>query len=183
MKATGIPGLDGTVAAQGVKQISALFHLDGQYDESKDKDRKSYRQREVTPKVDDYFAWVKKSIQKVPAESNTYKALQYSLNQEDYLRVFLTNGDVPMDNNLAKRAIRPFTLGRKNWVNMNSIRGAQASAIMYSLVETAKANNLRVYEYLEYVLTELVRHQDDTDRAFLKDLLPWSEAAQKSAAA
>lgn len=59
VKATGIPELDGTVAAQGVKQISALFHLDGQYDESKDKDRKSYRQREVAPKVDDYFAWVK----------------------------------------------------------------------------------------------------------------------------
>lgn len=114
VKVIGIPELDGTVAAQDVKQISSLIHLDGQYDESKDKDRKSYRQREVVPKVDDYFAWVKKSIHKVPAESNTYKALQYSLNQEDYLRVFLTNGDVPMDNTLAERAIRPFTLGRKN---------------------------------------------------------------------
>lgn len=57
-----------------------------------------------------------------------------------------------MDNNVAERGIRPFTLGRKNWVNMDSIRGAQASAILYSLVETAKANNLRVYEYLEYLL-------------------------------
>lgn len=60
VKATGIPELDGTVAPQGVKQISALFHLDGQYDESKDKDRKSYRQREEAPKIDDYFAWEKK---------------------------------------------------------------------------------------------------------------------------
>lgn len=59
-----------------------------------------------------------------------------------------------MGNNLAERAIRPFTLGRKNWVNMHSVRGAEASAIMYCLVETAKANNLRVYEYLEYELTE-----------------------------
>ena len=58
-----------------------------------------------------------------------------------------------MDNNTAERAIRPFTLGRKNWVNVDSIRGAEASAVMYSLVETAKANGLRVYEYLEYVLT------------------------------
>lgn len=179
VKSTGIPELDGTVAAQGVKLISELFHLDGQYNESKDKARKSYRQREVAPKVDAYFAWVKESIQMVPAESNTYKALQYSLNQEDYLRVFLTNEDVPMDNNLAERAIRPFTLGRKNWVNMDSIRGAETSAIMYSLVETAKANNLRVYEYLEYVLTELAAYQNDTDRAFLTNLLPWSKAAQK----
>lgn len=62
---------------------------------------------------------------------------------------------------------------------MNSTRGAEASAIMYSLVETTKTNNLRVYEYLKYVLTELAIHQDDTARAFLKDLLPWSESAQK----
>ena len=84
-----------------------------------------------------------------------------------------------MDNNTAERAIRPFTLGRKNWVNVDSIRGAEASAIMYSLVETAKANGLRVYEYLEYVLTELAAHQDDTSRDFLADLLPWSKAAKK----
>ena len=62
-------------------------------------------------------------------------------------------------------------LGRKNWVNVDSIRGAEVSAIMYSLVETAKANGLRVYEYLEYVLTELTAHQDDTSHDFLADLL------------
>lgn len=72
-----------------------------------------------------------------------------------------------MDNNTAERAIRPFTVDRKNWVNVDSIRGAEVSAIMYSLVETAKANGLQVYDYLEYVLTELAAHQDDTDRAFL----------------
>ena len=122
-------------------------------DKSKDKDRKDYRQREVAPKVDAYFSWVKESLPKVPAGGSTCKALQYSLNQEEYLRFFLTDGKVPMDNNTAERAIRPFTLGRKNWVNVDSIRGAEASAIMYSLVETAKANGLRVYEYLEYLLT------------------------------
>ena len=69
--------------------------------------------------------------------------------------------------------------GRKNWINMDSIRGAQASAIMYSLVETAKSNSLRVYECLEYVLSELTAHQNDTDRAFLANLLPGSKAAKK----
>lgn len=153
VKATGIPELEGTVAAQGVALISELFHLDGLCDKSKDKDRKDYRQREVAPKVDAYFAWVKESLPKVPAGGSTYKALQYSLNQEEYLRFFLTDGKVPMDNNTSERTIRPFTLGRKNWVNVDSIRGAEASAVMYSLVETVKANGLRVYEYLEYVLT------------------------------
>ena len=107
------------------------------------------------------------------------KGLQHSLNQKTYLRVFLDNSDVPMGNNTAERAIRPFTVVRKNWVNVDSIRGAEASAVMYSLVETAKANGLRVYDYLEYVLTELTAHQDDTDRAFLADLLPWSKVVQK----
>ena len=116
---------------------------------------------------------------KVSAGSNTYKSLQYCINQEKFLRVFLSNGAVPMDNNIAERAIRPFTLGRMNWVNMDSIRGAQASAILYSLVETAKANNLRVYEYLEYLLDGLSQHADDTNWDFLKELLPWSEKAQK----
>ena len=84
-----------------------------------------------------------------------------------------------MDNNLAEQAIRPFTLGRKNWVNMYSTQGAQASAVIYSLVETAKANNLRVNEYLEYLLTELPSHMDDTDLSFLEDLLPWSEVVRE----
>ena len=171
--------LEGAVAAQDVKLISELFHLYGLYDKTKDKDRKDYRQREVAPKVDAYFAWVKESLRKVPAGGSTCKALQYSLNQEEYLQFFLTDGKVPMDNNTAERALRPFALGRKNWGNVDSIRGAEASAIMYSLVETAKANGLRVYEYLEYVLTELAAHQDDTSRDFLADLLPWSNAAQK----
>ena len=80
-----------------------------------------------------------------------------------------------MDNNIAERAIRPFTLGRKNWVNMFSGNGAQASAVIYSLVETAKANNLRVHDYLELLLSELSAHARDEDRSFIADLLPWSD--------
>ena len=179
VKATGTEGMDGTVATQAVNLISEIFHLDHQCGECLVKKREKHRQLVVKPKVDAFFAWVKDTMPKVSAGSNTYKSLQYCINQEKFLRVFLSNGAVPMDNNVAERAIRPFTLGRKNWVNMDSIRGAQASAILYSLVETAKANNLRVYEYLEYLLDELSRHADDKDREFINDLLPWSEAAQK----
>lgn len=162
-----------------MKPISELFHLDGLYNKSKDKDRKNYRQLEICPKVDAYFAWIKETIPKVAAGSNIYKSLQYSQNQEEYLRFFLTDRKVSIDNNTAGRTICPFTLGRKNWGSVYSIRETEASAIMYSLVETAKANGLRVNEYLEYVLIELAAHQDDTSRDFLADLLPWSKAAQK----
>lgn len=123
-----------------MKPISELFHLDGLYNKSKDKDRKNYRQLEVCPKVDAYFAWIKETIPKVAAGSNIYKSLQYSQNQEEYLRFFLTDRKVSIDNNTAGRTICPFTLGRKNWVSVYSICETEASAIMYSLVETAKAN-------------------------------------------
>ena len=83
-----------------------------------------------------------------------------------------------MDNNLAEQAIRPFTLGRKNWVNIFSEQGAEASSVLYSIVETAKANQLKVFEYLEYSLDQLVKHADDTNRDFLKDILPWSDYVQ-----
>ena len=85
-----------------------------------------------------------------------------------------------MDNNLAEQAIRPFTIGRKNWVTINSKGGAESSAILYSLVETAKANGIHVYNYINYVLEELVIHADDTDRTFIKDLLPWSDNVRKT---
>ena len=84
-----------------------------------------------------------------------------------------------MDNNSAERAIRPFTIGRKNWVNMFSTNGAQASAVIYSLVESARANNIRVYNYLELLLTELPKHVDDKDNSFIQDLLPWSDNVQQ----
>ena len=91
----------------------------------------------------------------------------------------LSNGNIPMDNNSAERAIRPFTIGRKNWVNMFSTNGAQASAVIYSLVETARANNIRVYDYLELLLTELPKRVDDKDNSFIQDLLPWSDNVQQ----
>ena len=106
------------------------------------------------------------------------KALAYSIHQEDYLRVFLSDGNIPMDNNYAEQAIRPFTIGRKNFVLIESSRGANASAILYSLVETAKANNLNTFEYFNLLLTEIPKHMDDKNLRFLDDLLPWSTRVQ-----
>lgn len=84
-----------------------------------------------------------------------------------------------MSNNLAEQAIRPFTIGRKNWVTTSSIQGAEASAVLYSLVETAKANRLRLPDYFEYLLSELSEHADDTGRNFIQDLFPWSDIVQE----
>ena len=94
---------------------------------------------------------------------------------ERYLKVFLDDGSVPIDNSACERAIRPFCVGRSNWHICDSIHGAKASAVVYSLVETAKANRLKPYEYLKHLLTEIPKHMDDSDTAFLEDLLPWSD--------
>lgn len=99
------------------------------------------RQQILKSEVDVFFEWLNETLPSFPKESATARAINYCLNQETYLRAFLSNGNIPMDNNSAERAIRPFTIGRKNWVNMFSTNGAQASAVIYSLVETARANN------------------------------------------
>lgn len=79
----------------------------------------------------------------------------YSVNQEEYLKLFLTDGEIPIDASASERALRNFTLGRKNWITINTVRGVQASAIIYSITEAARANKLNVYYYIKYLLTEL----------------------------
>lgn len=84
-----------------------------------------------------------------------------------------------MDNNYAEQAIRPFTLGRKIFVIIESDNGAKASAVLYSLAETAKANELNTYKYFELLLSELPKHMDDKDLHFIDDLMPWSPSVQR----
>ena len=112
---------------------------------------------------------------KVTPSSETAKGIKYCINQEKYLRVFLDDPQIPLDNNLAEQAIRPFCIGKKNWKLIDTVHGAQASAILYSIVETAKANELNIYQYFKYLLTEIPKHMEDTDLDFLENLLPWSK--------
>lgn len=80
-----------------------------------------------------------------------------------------------MDNNAAERAIRPFCIGKKNWIFMDTLKGAETSAIIYSIVETAKANNLRIYDYLKYLLEELPNYVNQSKSEVPSKLLPWAE--------
>ena len=112
-------------------------------------------------------------------KGKTASGLRYSLNQEEYFKVFLTDGEVPIDNSASERAIRNFTVGRKNWMTINTINGAQASAIIYSIVETARANGLNVYYYIKYLLTELPKFIDkdgNIEQSNLEPLMPWSSS-------
>ena len=177
-KSLGEQGSKGTLARKAEDRISEIFYLDSRLDKLSNTERKKQRGHDIKEKVDAFFAWAKDLMKNMLAQGQTAKAFQYCLNQEQYLRVFLEHGDVPMDNNAAERAIRPFTIGRKNWVNIDSVNGAKASAVIYSLVETAKANSINVREYLELLFTEMPPHMDDSSRDFIYDLLPWSKKVQ-----
>ena len=158
-----------------MSQIRAIYREEGKLSALSADERAEKRQLVVKPLVDAFFAYVKQNSGRVPKSGKAREAFTYALNQEPYLRVFLENGNVPMDNNASERAIRGFCIGKKNWEMIDTVHGASASAIIYSISETAKANGLKPYEYFEYLLTEIPKHQDESSTDFLADLLPWSE--------
>ena len=172
----------GTIAHDAYRMITEIMHIDNTLDDMPISDRTKQRRLLLTQKVDAYFEWVKAASLTVSPDGAIGKALAYSINQEPYLRVFLSDGAVPMDNNRAEQAIRPFTLGRKNFVIIGSSNGAKASAMAYSIAETAKANHLSTYKYYELLLTEIPKHMDDKNLDFLDDLLPWSPRVQAECA-
>ena len=158
-----------------MNQIRAIYREEGKLPGFSADERVEKRQLVVKPLVDAFFAYVKQNSGRVAKSGKAREAFTYALNQEPYLRVFLENGNVPMDNNASERAIRGFCIGKKNWEMIDTVHGASASAIIYSISETAKANVLKPYEYFEYLLTEIPKHQDESSTDFLADLLPWSE--------
>lgn len=157
-----------------MKQIQAIYREEGKLKDLPVQERLEQRQLVVKPLVDALFVYLKQHQSEVPANKKLGEAYTYILNQEKYLRIFLGDGEVPIDNNASERAIRGFCVGRKNWQMIDTINGAKASAILYSIAETAKANNLKPYDYFEYLLQEIPEHMDDTNRSFLEELAPWS---------
>ena len=158
-----------------MKQIQAIYREEGKLRVLSSEERLQQRQLVVKPLVDALFVYLKSTNQDVSTKTKLGDAYGYILNQEKYLRVFLTDGDVPIDNNASERAIKGFCIGKKNWQVIDTISGAKSSAIIYSIAETAKANNLKPYEYFEYLLSVIPEHMNDTNNNFLEDLLPWSE--------
>ena len=156
-----------------MKQIQAIYREEGKLKDLSSDERLKQRQAVIKPLVDAFFAYLKTI--NVSKKDKFGDAVGYALNQEKYLRVFLTDGDVPIDNNASERAIRGFCIGKKNWQMIDTIHGAKSSAIIYSIVETAKANNLKPFDYVQHLLEEIPKHMNDRDCSFLENLLPWSE--------
>lgn len=169
-----------SVAYQALQKIGEFYNLDTELKKLSSSERLQKRQEVIKPLVEDFFAWVKQQVVEcaVPPKSKTAQGLNYIINQESYLKVFLSDGDVPIDNSASERTIRTFCIGKKNWMFHNTAKGANASALIYSISETAKLNNLRPYNYFKYILSELPNLCDEKgniEPADLDYLMPWSD--------
>lgn len=156
--------------------IGKIYDADEALKSLSAEERLAKRKAVVSPLVDEYFEFVDGIDTSDPFIGNRLKdAVKYSRNQKEYLCRFLTDGNIPVDNGACERNIRAFTIGRNNFLFCDTIDGAEAVAIMYTMVETAKANKANVYYYLKYILERMPRHMEDTDTSFLKAMVPWSE--------
>ena len=165
----------GTVADEAIKRIGLLYKIEALIKDKSADERYEVRLNQSKPILDAYFQWLNSMSGAIDSSSMIGKAINYSLNQQQYLERYLLNGNIAIDNSASERSIRIFAVGRKNWEFCNTPNGAKASAIIYSITETAKANGLKPYEYLVHVLETIPKHYMGTSRDFIKDLLPWSD--------
>lgn len=165
----------GTLANTALEKMAKLFALEKEMETLSSDEKVKMRQERSKPLVDDFFLWCTSNQNKVLTGSKTGKAIQYALNYEGGLRTFLKDGLIPMTNSLDERTIRPFTVGRKNWLFSTSTKGAEASAAVFSLIETAKANKLDPYGYIEFILDYLPQQDLIEYPEKLDWFLPWSE--------
>ena len=166
--------LSTSAAAKGVEYCNRLYMLEKQYSGLDEKgepigtpmtseERYNARQSQSKPVLDAFYAWL--DTLPITGKTALAQAVQYALNEKRYMYRFLESGEIPIDNNRAENAVRPFCVGRRNWLFSTSVKGAQASAMVYSVAATACANGLNV----EAHLTELFRNAPGTL------LFPWQE--------
>lgn len=171
-----------TPERKGVRWCDALFRMDARAKKICLTERKAWKETYIRKKMEAFFRWAeKKAATRGPANTALDKAVQYLLHERKYLENYFCDARIEFSNNLAERSIRPFAIGRKNWLFCNTPRGAQASAIWYSLVMTAKENGLQPYFYLEYVLDQLRgKTKEEVTDEEVEALLPWAEQIPQS---
>ena len=164
-----------TVAYNAMTRIGILYKVEELIRNKTPEERYEERQKQSRPVVDALFEWLHSMEDSVDRSSLIGDAILYTLNQEPYLRRYLDDGHLSIDNNSAERAIKNFAVGRRNWLFAKSIRGADASAVVYSITETALLNGLKPYVYLTYVLDQIRQMGPFPKPDELERLLPWSD--------
>ena len=158
-------------ADMALNQIQQLYAIEKRIKGKTPEEKHQLRQEKALPLLNRLKAWLEKSSLQVTPKSKMGDAINYSLNQWHKLIRYTEDGRLNIDNNRSERAIKPFVIGRKNWLFSNTANGAQASATLYSIIETAKANGLVPFDYLNHLFTELPKRKSTDD---MTDLLPWA---------
>jgi len=176
LKALPADQKDKPVAASiGLGYCNKLFAVERQLKDMSAKERYEKRLELSKPLLSEFHIWLKRQRQQTLPKSMFGQAITYCLNQWDALNTFLLDGRLEIDNNRAERSIKPFVIGRKNFLFSNTPRGARGSAIIYSIIETAKENNLKPYNYLMHLFEQLP-NIDTGDQAAIDSLMPWSDS-------
>lgn len=167
--------VDSSKAAQGYELCNRLFAAERDMEHLSTEERQRQRMKISEPLLTEYWAWLDTICK--PA-GKLKDAVTYSRNQKEYLCTFLAHGEIEISNNQVENAIRPFVVGRKGWLFSDTPQGAHASAILYSVMETAKANALNLERYIQHLLTVLPKRFAAGDGAF-DDLLPWADSMKE----
>lgn len=166
-----------TEAQIGIEYIDKLFRIEETIKQLSNEQKVIERAKQAKPVLEVFWNWVE-SVYPLPG-SGLGKAINYAINQKEYLNNYLLDGRYSISNNIAENKIRPFVVGRKNWLFSDTPKGADASAVIYSLVETAKANGLNVRKYIEYLLTWMpYTAAFDTPKS-LDVFMPWNEEVRE----
>lgn len=165
-----------TTAYQAMERIGMLYKIEEMLHAKTPEERYKERQKQSKPLLEAFFEWLHTLENAVDRSSKIGEAVLYALNQENYLKRYLEDGHLSIDNLAAERALKNFAIGRRNWLFAKSIRGAQASATVYSIMETALLNGLKPYNYLTYVLEEMKNLGAFPVKEKMMELLPWSSS-------
>ncbi|MCP5005804.1 MAG: IS66 family transposase [Planctomycetes bacterium] len=152
-----------------LNHIQKLYRIEKEIKKKTALEKHKIRQEKSLPLLDEFKRWLDKSSEQVPPKSAVGKAISYSLKQWSKLVRYIDDGHLSIDNNRAERAVKPFVIGRKNWLFSNTGNGATSSAVLYSVIETAKANGLVPFEYLMHCLEHLSSTPERVD-----EILPWN---------
>lgn len=165
-------GQNNEEARKGEAYIQALFAIENEADELNytAEKRLELRKEKSKKKLDEFYTWIDEMTLKTLPQSLLGKAITYALNQKEYLSNFLKDGRIQLSNNLAEQSIKMFVIGRKNWLFSNTPNGASSSSIIYSIIQTAIANNLKPMNYLEYVFEQIQLNKN----LQISEILPWS---------
>lgn len=169
-----------SLAADALRKIQALYRIEREGKSFSNEERQSIRQQRSVPLLDDFRIWPDQHIPIVPPRSALGKAMQYAHKQWPKLTVYTRDGRLRIDNNLTENAIRPFVIGRKNFLFCDSVAGAKSSANLYSLIETVKANRIEPCAYLKMIFARLSQATSLED---IEVLLPISSNSEEDEAA